>query len=140
MVAPLDFVSDHLFIGTRRSLDKITFVSLTFTIDHKASRRGLSSPFSFRSVSSFTITLVLSQSSFSHSFGTSLSFLQAAPSYHAHFHHKVEASYNSLCYTENMLVKFLRTFGRGRPPTVAPRSINLVLHLTNPNCDVNVGL
>jgi ribonuclease HI len=37
----------HLFIGTRRNLNKITFMSLTFTIDHKASCRGLSSLFSF---------------------------------------------------------------------------------------------
>jgi hypothetical protein len=27
----------HLFIGTGRSLDKITFMSPTFTVDHKAS-------------------------------------------------------------------------------------------------------
>jgi hypothetical protein len=27
----------HLFIGTGCSLDKITFMSLTFTVDHKAS-------------------------------------------------------------------------------------------------------
>jgi hypothetical protein len=32
----------HLFIGTGRSLDKITFMSLTFTVSHKASSRGLS--------------------------------------------------------------------------------------------------
>jgi hypothetical protein len=35
----------HLFIGTGRSLDKITFMSLTFTDDHKSSCRGLSSLF-----------------------------------------------------------------------------------------------
>ena len=93
-------VTVHLFIGTGHSLDKITFMSLTFTVDHKASCRGLSSLFSFRSVSSFTIILVLSRSSFSHSFGASLSFLQTAPSYYAHLHLKVEASCNSLCYTE----------------------------------------
>jgi hypothetical protein len=111
-------VTVNLFIGTGRSLHKITFMSLTFTVDHKASCRGLSNLFSFRSVSSFTIILVLSQSSFSHSFGASLSFLQTAPSYYAHLHLKVEASYNSLCYTENMLVKFLRTFERGMPPNI----------------------
>jgi hypothetical protein len=90
---------------------------LTFPLDHKASCRGLSSLFPFKSVSPFTIVNVLSRSSFSHIFGASLSFVQTAPSYHAHLHLKVEASCNSLCYTENMLVKFLRTFGRGRPPT-----------------------
>jgi hypothetical protein len=31
-----------------------------------------------------------------------------------------------IAYAENKwLIMFLRTFGRGRPPTVAPRSINL---------------
>ena len=33
-----------------------------------------------------------------------------------------------IAYTENKwLIMFLRTFGRGRPPIVAPRSINLFL-------------
>jgi hypothetical protein len=73
-------VTIHLFIDTGHSLDKITFMSLTFTVDHKASCRGLSSLFSFRSVSSFTIIIVLSRSSFSHSFGASLSFFQTATS------------------------------------------------------------
>jgi hypothetical protein len=50
-------------------------MSLTFTIDHKASCRGLSSLFSFKSVSPFTIVIVLSRSFFSHSFGSRLSFL-----------------------------------------------------------------
>jgi hypothetical protein len=99
----------HLFIGTWRSLDKITFMSLTFTVDHKASCRGLRSLFSFRSVSSFTIVIVLSRSSFNHNFRASLSFLHTAPSYHAHLHLKAEASCNSLCYTENMLVKYACT-------------------------------
>jgi hypothetical protein len=93
-------VTIHLFIGTGRNLDKITFMSLIFTVDHKASCRGLSSLFSFRPVSSFTIVIVLSRSFFSHNFGAILSFLRTAPSYHAHLHLKAEASYNSLCYTE----------------------------------------
>jgi hypothetical protein len=91
-------VTVHLFIGIGRSLDKITFMSLTFTVDHKASCRGLSSHFSFRSVPSFTTVIVLSRSSFSHSFGASLSFLHTTPSYHVHLHLKVEASCNGLIY------------------------------------------
>jgi hypothetical protein len=94
----------HLFIGTWRNLDEITFMSLTFTVDHKASCRGLSSLFPFKSVSPFTIVNVLSRSSFSHIFGASLSFVQTAPPYHTYLHLKVEASCSSLCYTENMLV------------------------------------
>jgi hypothetical protein len=38
---------------------------------------------------------------------------------------KAEAPCNNPCHTENIWsVTFLRTFGRGRPPTVAPRIIN----------------
>jgi hypothetical protein len=112
-------VTVHLFIGTGRSPGKITFVSLTFSINYKASCRGLSSLFFFRSVPFFTIVIVLSRSSFSRSFGTRLSFLQTAPLYHTFIHLKAEASCNSLCYKKNMLVKFLRTFGRVRPPTAS---------------------
>jgi hypothetical protein len=91
-------VTVHLFIGTGRSLDKITFMSLTFTVDHKASCQGLSSLFSFRSVSPFTIVIVLSRSSFSYNFGASLSLLQTTHSYNAHLHLKAEASCNDLIY------------------------------------------
>jgi hypothetical protein len=90
----------HLFIGTGCNPGKITFMSLTFTINHKSSYRGLSSLFSFRSVPSFTTVIMLSGSSFSRSFGARLTFLQAAPSYHAHLHLNVEASCISLCYAE----------------------------------------
>jgi hypothetical protein len=57
-------------------------MSLTFTVDHKANYRGLSSILPLKSVSPFTIVNVLSRSSFSHIFGASLSFVQTAPSYH----------------------------------------------------------
>jgi hypothetical protein len=93
-------VTVHLFIGTGRSPDKITFMSLTFTINHKASYEGLSSLFSFRSVPSSTFVIILSQNSFSHSFGVLSSFLQVVSSYRAYLHLKAEASCNSLCYTE----------------------------------------
>jgi hypothetical protein len=115
-------VTVHLFIGTGRSLDEITFMSLIFTVDHKASCQGLSSLFPFKSVSPFTIVNMLSRSSFSHSFGASLSFVQTAPSYHAHLHtthtfiSKPKPPVIVYVILKNMLVKFLRTFGR-RPPT-----------------------
>jgi hypothetical protein len=95
-------------------------MSLTFTLNHKANYQGLSSLFPFRSVSSSTFVIILSRSSL------------VVSSYHTCFHQKenlhpkAEASCNSLCYTKNIwLVTFFRTFGKGRPPTVAPRSINL---------------
>jgi hypothetical protein len=57
-------VTVHLFIGLGRSLGKITFMSLTFTISQKVSCRGLSSLFPFRSVS-FSITVLVLSRSFS---------------------------------------------------------------------------
>jgi hypothetical protein len=67
-------VTVHLFIGTGRSLGKITFMSLTFTISQKASCRGLRSLFPFRSVSSSTTVLVQSRSFSIHNFGAGSSF------------------------------------------------------------------
>jgi hypothetical protein len=86
-------VTVHLFISVGRSPSKITFMSLTFTVNHKASCQGLSSLFSFRSVPSFTIVIMLSRRSFSHSFGARSPFLQIAPSYHTHLHLKAEVSH-----------------------------------------------
>jgi hypothetical protein len=40
----------HLFIGTRRSLCKITFMPFMFTIDLRTIYRGLDSLFLFKSV------------------------------------------------------------------------------------------
>jgi hypothetical protein len=121
-------VTVHLFIGTGRNPDKITFISLTFTANHKASYQGLSSLFPYRSVSSSTFIIILSRSSFSHSFGARSSYLRVVFPYHVYLRLKAKASYNSLYYTKNILVMFLRTFGRGRPRTVAPHSINLFLY------------
>jgi hypothetical protein len=91
-------VTVHLLIGTIRSLDKITFMSLTFTVGHKENYQGLDGLFSFKSVPSFTIVIMQSRRSFSHSFGAHPPFLQTAPSYYAHLHLKVETSCNSLLY------------------------------------------
>jgi hypothetical protein len=45
------------------------------------------------------------------------------------FHPEAEAPCNNSYYAGNIwLVMFLRIFGRGRPPTVAHRSINLFLY------------
>jgi hypothetical protein len=98
-------------------------MSLTFTVNHKASYQGLSSLFSFKSVPSFTFVIILSRSSFSQSFSFHSSCLQVVSSYHAYLHLKAKASCNSLCYTKKHISHVFRTFGRGRPPTVAPRSI-----------------
>jgi hypothetical protein len=43
----------HLFIGTGRSPDKITFVSLINNYNHNTNYQGLCSLFLFKSVSSF---------------------------------------------------------------------------------------
>jgi hypothetical protein len=109
----------HLFIGMGRSPDKITFMSLIFTVNHKARYQGLSSLFSFKSVPSFTIVVILSRSSFSHSFDVLSSCFQVVSSYHAYLHLKAETSCNSLCYTEKDISHIFRTFERGRPPTLS---------------------
>jgi hypothetical protein len=99
----------HLFIGTGRSPDKITLMSLTFTVNHKASYQGLSSLFSFKSVPSFTFVIILSRSSFSHSFGVCSSCLQVVYSYDTYLHLKAEATCNSLCYTEKHISHVFET-------------------------------
>jgi hypothetical protein len=72
-------VTVHLFIGTGRSLGKITFMSLTFIVSQKVNCHRLSSIFPFRSVS-FSITVVVLSRSFSiHSFEAGSSFFQIAP-------------------------------------------------------------
>jgi hypothetical protein len=93
-------VTVHLFIGTGHSPDKITFMSLTFTVNHKANYQGLSSLFPFRSVSSSKFDIILSRSSFSHSFGVRSSCLQVVSLYHTYLHLKSEASCSSLYYTK----------------------------------------
>jgi hypothetical protein len=94
-------VTVHIFIGTRR-MDKITFMFLIFTVDHKASCRELSSFFSFRPVSPSTIVIVLSRSSFSHNFRASLSLLQTIPSYYADLYLKAEAFCNNMVYKKHI--------------------------------------
>jgi hypothetical protein len=72
----------HLFIGTGRSPDKITFMPLTSTINHNTNYQGLSSLFFLRSVSSFIFANMPSRSSFSHSFGVHPCCLRVVSSYH----------------------------------------------------------
>jgi hypothetical protein len=96
-------VTVHLFIGTGHSPGKITFMSLTFIVNLKASYQGLSSLFSSKSVPSFTIVIMLSRRSFSHSFGARSPFPQIVPSHYTHLHLKTKASCNSLIL-KNILV------------------------------------
>jgi hypothetical protein len=122
----------HVFIGTRYNPGKFTFISLTFTRNHKASYQGLSSLFCFRSVSSSTFIIILSRRSFSHSFGARSPFLQTAPSYHAHLHLKVEASCNSLCYTEKHVSYVFEDLRKRKAPNnsslyLLPDSLSRVL-------------
>jgi hypothetical protein len=101
-------VTVHLFI---------TFMSLTFTVSQKASYRGLSSLFPFRSVSSSTTILVLNRSFSSHGFGAGSSFLQTAPFIPCTPSSQSQSFLRQYVILENMLIKFLRTFRRGSPPT-----------------------
>jgi hypothetical protein len=113
-------VTFHLFIGTGRRPVKITFMSLTFTANHKASYQGLSSLFSFRSVPSSTFVITLNRSSFSHSFGVRSSCLLVISPYHAYLHLKVETSCNSLCYTEKHISRVFEDLRKRKAPNSSP--------------------
>jgi hypothetical protein len=101
-------ITVHLFIGTRYNPDKITFMSLIFTLNHNVSYQGLSSLFPLMSDSFLIFVIILSQSSFSHSFSAiHITFGLCLHIAHAftmreNLHPKVEASCNSLCHTENI--------------------------------------
>jgi hypothetical protein len=59
----------HLFIGTGRSPDKITSVSLITNYDHNIYYQGLYSLFLFKSVSSFVFSMTPNRSSSNYNFG-----------------------------------------------------------------------
>ena len=119
----------HLFIGTGRSPDRITFMSLMFTLNHNASYQGLSSLFPFRSVSSSTFVIILSRSSFSHSLGVRSFCLRVVSPYHAYLHPKAEPPATVYVTLKNILVTFFRTFGRGRPQHIVNLTLNLSYNL-----------
>jgi hypothetical protein len=102
-------------------------MSLTFTVSQKASCRGLSNLLPFRSVSSYTIVLVLSRSYSSHDFGAGSSFLQTTPFIPYTTSSQSRSFLRHYVILENMLVKFLRTFGRERPPTTPNIRTNCII-------------
>jgi hypothetical protein len=110
----------HLFVGTGHRLDKITFMSLTFTVDHKAGCQGLSSLFPFKSISPFTIVNVLSRSSFSHIFGASSSFVQTALHTMHTFISKSKPPVTVYVILKNMLVKFFEDLRKSKAPNSSP--------------------
>jgi hypothetical protein len=122
-------VTVHLFMGTGRSLCRITFMPLTFTIDLGINYRGLDNLFPFKSVSFSTAKSKL----FS---WVASALIHPSPeprsSYHVQLHpwfillpnRALHIMYNfipclkvpiHILYLGNMLVVFLRTFGRRRP-------------------------
>jgi hypothetical protein len=105
----------HLFIGMGYNPGEITFISLAFTANHKASYQGPSSLFPFRSVSSSTFIIMLSRSTFRHSFSARSSFLQVVSSCHAYLRFKPKPPVTICVILKIMLVTFFRTFERGRP-------------------------
>jgi hypothetical protein len=112
----------HLFIGTGRSLCKITFMPFMFTIDIRTIYRGLKSLFLFKS----DPFLLLSRSFLAHSFGTGSTFVPTMLFILWTASSDSEGSYTYITLGKTLLIMFLRTFGRRWPPTVAPRSINLL--------------
>jgi hypothetical protein len=109
-------VTVNLFIGSRRSPDKITFMSLTFTVNLKVICQGLSSLFPFKSVSSSASVIILSRSSFSHSFGICSFCLRVVFPYHTYLHPKAKASCNSLCYIEKHISHVFKDLRKRKAP------------------------
>ena len=113
----------HLFIDAGRSPRKITSMSITFV---NGLWKSVEAPEVFSSLSRFP--LLPSRRSFpAHSFGytrpsSGSGFVLAV----LHIHNsgsKNTCSHNPL--GKHCQIMFLRTFGGRRPPTVAPRNINL---------------
>jgi hypothetical protein len=113
----------HLFIGTGRSPCKITSRPFAFANDSIVIHRGLDSLFLFKLVSFF---LSSCRSSLARSFGSVPSFVSLVL-LHTAILTQVRR-YLLMYYTPETLLNhiFLRTFGSRRPPTVAPRNINLL--------------
>jgi hypothetical protein len=112
----------HLFIGTGRNLCKITFMPFMFTIDLGTIQQGLDSHFPL----SRFLFLPLSQRSLAHSFGAGSTFVSTMLFILCTALFRVRR-FLYIYYTwETFLIMFLRTFGRRRPPTVAPCNINLL--------------
>jgi hypothetical protein len=67
----------HLLIGTGRSLDKVTIVSLITNYNHNTDYQGLCILFLFKSVPSFVLGMPPCRSSFNCSFGIYLHVVPA---------------------------------------------------------------
>ena len=124
----------HLFIDAGRSPRKITSMSITFV---NGLWKSVEAPEVFSSLSRFP--LLPSRRSFpAHSFG------YTRPSSGSGFVLAVlhnSGSENTCSHNplgKHCQIMFLRTFGGRRPPTVAPRNINL-FEIINSDCDMNEG-
>jgi hypothetical protein len=110
-------VTIHLFIGTRRSLGKITFISLTFTISQKVFCWGLRGLFLLGRFNPPSSSLCWAEAS-----PATTSELDY-PSFRSRFFILCTPSSQTRSFMwqytilENMLVVFLRIFGRWRLPT-----------------------
>jgi hypothetical protein len=121
----------HLFIGTGHSPGEITYISLTLIHFYNTKHQGLSS------LCPFSVIIMLG---LHHYIKVEAPWLHLRRSFllptgfiftllhKRNFHPEGEVSCNNPCHTKNIRsVTFLRTLGGRRPPTVAPRSIDLFL-------------
>jgi hypothetical protein len=115
----------HLFIGTGRSLCKITFMTLIFTIDLRTIYRGLDSLFLFKPVSFST-----AKPKFLHAQLRNWFILLPDHVFHIvySFIPRPKVPVNVL-YLESMLVVFLRTFEIRRPSTGMTRISSVALKM-----------
>jgi hypothetical protein len=132
----------HLFIGKGRSPCKITFMPFTFINNSIVILRGLICLFIFKSAHLLcyhaeAFLRTTSWSPYPSSYSPFVS-LRLRPD-HALVYSwpDSEDTCSHISRGKHCQIMFLRTFGSRRPPTVAPRNINLLV--INSYCDMDEG-
>ena len=123
--------SVHLFIGTGRSPCKITLMPFTFINNFIVILRGLIWIFIFKSVPLFcchaeAFLRIASWSSYPSSWLPSVPLKLRLDHTLVYSWPDSEDSCSHISLGKHCQIMFLRTFGSRRPPTVAPRNINLL--------------
>jgi hypothetical protein len=113
----------HLFIGTGRSLCEITFMPFMFTIDLITIYQGLDILFLLKSV---PFSAAEPKSSLARSFGAGSTFVPTLLSILYTASSRVQRFLYIYYAWETLLIMFLRTFGRRRPPTICYNSFQVL--------------
>jgi hypothetical protein len=121
----------HLFIGTGHSPCRITLMPFTFINNSIVIIRGLIWLFIFKSVPLFcchaeAFLRIASWSSYPSSWSASVLLKLRLDHTLVYSWPDSEDTCSRISLGKHCQIMFLRTFGSRRPPTVAPRNINLL--------------